>query len=141
MPYCALADLIDRAGEAEILQVADRDMDGIADPAVIDAAIGSAGDQIDAYLAGRFALPLVPVPAIVVTWAVSIARYLLHRDGAPDHVVRDQRDALAALKDAAAGRLSLPSVTGAVPAPASTSGIGVATDGTVFTSDRMGGFL
>ena len=141
MPYCTLVDLIDRAGEAEILQVADRDMDGVADTAVIDAAIGAAGDQIDAYLAGRFALPLDPAPAIVGTWAVSIARYLLHRDGAPDHVVRDQRDALSALRDAASGRLSLPSAAGVAPAPVSTGGIGVATDEPAFTTARLGGFL
>ena len=141
MTYCTLADLIDRAGEAEMLQVADRDLDGIADTSVIEAAITAAGDQIDAYLAARFALPLDPVPAIVGGWAVSIARYLLHRDGAPDHVVRDQRDALAALRDAAAGRLSLPSATGVAPAPVSAGGIGVATDETMFTAERMGGFL
>lgn len=141
MAYCTLADLIDRAGEAEILQVADRDLDGIADAAVIEAAVTAAGDQIDAWLAGRFSLPLDPVPAIARGWAVSIARYLLHRDGAPDHVVRDQRDALTALREAAAGRLSLPSATGLTPAPTSAGGIGVATDGSCFTDERMGGFV
>jgi hypothetical protein len=39
MAYATLADLLDRAGDEEILQVADRDGDGTADPDVIASAI------------------------------------------------------------------------------------------------------
>ncbi len=142
MAYATLQDLIERAGEAEILQVADRDDDGIADAAVVAAAIDAAGVEIDAWLASRYALPLQPVPAIVKKWAVSLARYTLHRDGAPDYVVRDQRDAIDGLKAAAAGRLALPAVgTGIAPAQPSTGGISVSSDEPVFTCDRLKGFL
>lgn len=38
MTYATLEDLIERAGAAEIRQIADRDRDGTPDPDVIDAA-------------------------------------------------------------------------------------------------------
>jgi len=144
MAYAVLQDLVDRAGSAEILQIADRDGDDVADPEVVDAALEAARVQIDAYLAIRYGLPLDPVPDIVRAWAVSIARYVLHRDGPPDYVVRDQRDALAALKDAAAGRLALPGVVAGevVPAPTvSAAGIGVSGDPPAFGPDRLQGWL
>ncbi len=141
MPYCTLADLNARAGEPEILQIADRDGDGAADPEVIEAAVAAAGVEIDTRLGGRYALPLDPVPAIVKSWAVSIARYVLHRDGPPDHVVRDQRDAISGLKEAQAGNLVLPSTTGAQPAAPTTGGMGVGGDRPMFTDHRLSGFL
>ncbi|ODN71178.1 gp436 family protein [Methylobrevis pamukkalensis] len=136
MPYCTLADLIERAGETEILEVADRDLDGIADADAVAAAIGQADQTIDGYLGTRFALPLTTVPGLVGKWSVSIARYLLHRDGAPDHVVRDYRDAVAELRDAGAGRLALPDLSGLAPA-SSSSGSGLA-EGTRPVFDRCG---
>ena len=142
MAYCSLTDLIARAGADEILQVADRDHDGVADTAVITAAVDQAGTVIDAYLSSRYQLPLVSVPALVIGWAVSIARYHLHRDGAPDYVVRDYRDALAALKDAQAGRLSLPDAAGPSATVATIAGgLGVGGDQPVFSPGALAGWL
>lgn len=140
MPYATLDDLIERAGSAEILDVADRDGDGIADPAVIAAAIETAGQTVDAYLGVRFQLPLVTPPPMVAKWAVSIARYHLHRDGPPDHVVRDYKDALAELKDAGAGRLALPGLDGAAPASGNNDRVLSAGDCRVFTDRSFEGF-
>ena len=115
MPYAALDDLIERAGASEISEVADRDGDGVPDADVIGAALTTADTTIASYLAVRYAVPLATVPDVVRKWAVAIARYNLHRDGAPDHVVRDYKDALAELKDAGAGRLLLPDASGVQP--------------------------
>ncbi len=111
MSYATLADLIERAGDAEILQVADRDGDDVADTPVIEAALTHADNIVNGYLATRFTIPLTATPPIVVTWAVAIARYHLHRDGAPDYVVRDYNNAVAALKDAARGIIAVPALT------------------------------
>jgi phage gp36-like protein len=142
MAYATLTDLTARAGTEEILQVADRDASGAADPAVIDAALAAADRQIDAALGVRFALPLDPVPGIVRDWAVAIARYLLHRDGPPDYVVRDHTLALAALRDAAAGRLALPDLAGLAAAPAPVAGGTAAAGGreAIFTDASLEGF-
>lgn len=123
MPYATLQDLIERAGELEIKQVSDRDRDGTPDPDVIDAAIAGAQSMIDGYLGSRYGLPLPGVPDLVNTWAVSIARYHLHRNGAPDHVERDYKDAVSGLKDAARGIISLGlPTTASQPAPAQGQG-------------------
>lgn len=108
MTYASLNDLVARAGLDEIRQVADRDRDGIADPEVIEAALTHADNTVNGYVRARYALPFADVPDLVRTWAVSIARHFLHRNGAPDHVVADYKDAVAALKDVSAGRIGLP---------------------------------
>lgn len=112
--YATLDDLVNRAGETEILQVADRNGDDAADDAVITAAIEHAQSIIDGYIGGKYLLPLSEVPELVQTWTVSIARYWLHGNGPPDYVVKDYDDALSALKDVAKGTIVLPLASGAV---------------------------
>ncbi len=121
MAYAVLDDIVARAGEEEILQVADRDNDGVADPDVIAAAIATAESEINGYISARYRLPLVQVPDLVKSWTVSIARYHLHRDGAPDHVVRDWKSAMDGLRDVARSLVSLPIVDGG-EAPADDAG-------------------
>lgn len=141
MTYATLDDLIARAGETEILQVADRDDDGVADADVVTAATSAADERINAWLSGRYALPLASVPPIVKSWAVSIARYILHRDGPPEHVVKDYDDTLKELRAAASGQLTLPGADGvAVPSP-SGGGISGSCNEPVFTKENLEGFL
>lgn len=141
MSYATLDDLIARAGSAEIGEIADRDGNGTPDPTVIAAALAAADQTIDGYLAVRFALPLTAIPPLVVKWAISIARYHLHRDGAPDYVVRDYKEAFAELRDAAAGRLMLPDAAGAVPPNNSLGGAQAAGTAPVFTAEALEGWL
>ncbi len=140
MPYASLEDLIDRAGETEIRQIADRDRDGTPDPEVIAAAIQDAGNLIDGYVGAKYDLPLPSVPALVGTWAVSIARYVLHRNKAPDHVKKDYDDAIAALKDVGRGLIALPVGPGEA-APAETTGtVMAAHPPQVFTPGKLRGW-
>lgn len=141
MSYATEQDLVERAGETEILEVADRDGDGVADPDVIAAALATADRTINAYLAVKFAMPLSSTPEIVVAWAVSIGRYTLHRDGAPDHVVRDWKNALSELKDAAAGRLAIPGLDGVAPTEGKAGATTAEGSAPVFTRDNLAGFL
>lgn len=141
MPYyTTLDDLIERAGEVEIRQIADRDRDGFPDPEVIAAALEDAVNLIDGYLAAKYAVPLASVPPIVRAWAFSIARYKLHRDGAPEHVEADYKDAIAALKDVARGLIALPVPAGETP-PANLTGTVLAKHPpTVFTPSKLRGW-
>ncbi len=142
MTYAVLNDLVERAGEDEILQVADRDNDGAADPDVIEAALIHADNTANVYVAVRYTLPLTHVPDMLRTWCVSIARYHLHRDGAPDYVVRDYKDAVTALKDLARGLLELPIASGEpAPAPAETGRVSVSGPEPVFSADKLEGWL
>ncbi|MBN9243382.1 MAG: DUF1320 domain-containing protein [Mesorhizobium sp.] len=141
MTYASLSDLVERAGEIEILDTADRDHDGIADADVIQAALEAADEAINGYLAVRFRLPLTTVAPVVQRWAVSIARYHLHRNGPPDYVVRDYRDAFAELEKAVAGKLNVPGADGTTPA--ASSGGATVSEGPepAFTRDKLGGWL
>ena len=121
MTYATLPDLIKRAGQQEILQIADRDRDGTPDPDVVEAAIRDGMNVVNGYVAAKYAVPLPSVPDLVRTWTVSIARYTLHRNTPPDHVRTDFEDAIKALKDVAAGRIVLPVEAGEEP-PASVAG-------------------
>lgn len=140
MTYATLTDLIERAGEAEIRQIADRDRDGTPDPAVVEAALTDADNAIDGYVFARYARPLPSIPPVLKTWAVAIARYILHRNGAPDHVAQDYKDAIASLKDVAAGRYALP-VAPDETAPVSQIGQVLSSHpDQVFTAKRLAGY-
>ena len=140
MTYATLTDLIERAGAAELRQIADRDKDGVPDPGVIEAALVDADNAIDGYVFARYARPLSSIPPVLKTWAASIARYILHRNGAPDHVAQDYKDAIAALKDVAAGRYALPVATGESDPVAQTGRVLAGHPAQVFTSQKLRGW-
>ncbi|KMK68579.1 gp436 family protein [Puniceibacterium sp. IMCC21224] len=138
MSYATLTDLVERAGETEILQISDRDGDDEADADVIGAALEDADEEINGYVGVRYNLPLATTPRLVTTWAVSIARYRLHRDGAPEHVVKDYDDAIKALKDVSRGLIAIPDAAGADPA--TTEGHLSSSPDQVFTPCALGGW-
>lgn len=140
MTYATLDDLVERAGLAEIRQVADRDRDGTPDPDVVAAALQDADDAINGYLGARYDLPLPSVPPQLRPWAVSIARYILHRNGAPDHVAQDYKDAIAALKDVARGLIALPVGAGETAPTAITGQSMAAHPPQVFTPGKLRGW-
>lgn len=139
MTYANDADLVERAGPEEMLQIADRNDDGTPDPEVITAALVHADNIANGYIATRYALPLAGSYDLLRTWAVSIARYFLHRDGAPDHVRDDYTDAIAGLKDIARGVVSLPGADGASPAAAAGTHAAIIPPET-FSSSRLAGW-
>ncbi|MEI2806250.1 MAG: DUF1320 domain-containing protein [Albidovulum sp.] len=140
MSYATLTDLIDRAGDAEMRQIADRDRDTVIDQAVVDAALVHADNLVNGYVGAKYDVPLATVPDLVRTWAVSIARYILHRNGAPEHVAQDYKDAVAALKDVAAGRIALPVAAGSEPLASSGGEILASHPPEVFTAERLRGW-
>ena len=140
MTYASLEDLIERAGLDEIVQVADRDGDLIPDPEVIGAALTHADNLANGYLSPRYPLPFAAVPDLVRTWAVSIARYWLHRDGAPDYIAADYKDALAGLKDVQRGAIALPLPGGGTADPALEARHQAASPPQVFTPDFLRGW-
>lgn len=139
MTYATLDDLIKRAGETEIRQIADRDNDGTPDADVVEAALRDADEMIDGYVATKYPLPFETVPRLLRTWATSIARKLLHRNGAPEHVEDDHKDALAALRHVADGRITLPAAGDEASEP-STGGHQSHAPPEVFTAEKLRGW-
>jgi len=117
MPYATSQDLIDRYGEPELIQLADRDGDGGWEVAVVDRTLADTDAEIDAALAARYPLPLATVPALLVGLACDIARYRLHVDGVPDHVRDAAANARKILAALAAGTMTLGLPAASEPVP------------------------
>jgi phage gp36-like protein len=112
MPYCTLQDLIDRYGEEELLQLADRDRDDAIDQDVIDQALADASAEIDGYLLDRYTLPISPVPPSLTLAACRIARYQLYTVAPTERVQSDYERAIAWLRDVSRGLIRLVESTG-----------------------------
>ncbi len=113
MAYATQADMIARFGEPELIQLTDRQGLGVIDATVLDQALFDADVQIDAHLAGRYSLPLDPVPAVLVPFACDLARLALYTDAAPETVQKRADKATRFLELVAKGTIQL----GLVPPP------------------------
>mgnify|MGYP004701247163 CR=1 FL=1 len=133
MTYAVQADLETRFGAAEVLQLADRDGDEVADVGVVSGALAEAAAEIDAHLAGRYALPLATVPPILVRLACDIARYRLAADNPMEEVRKRYEDARRLLESLAAGRVSLGLPTAEQPP---TGGVAVSAPVAVFSDSE-----
>lgn len=107
MAYATQQDMETRFGLAELVQLTDDDNTGEVVQSKLDTALADADQAINGYVAKTYAVPLTPVPSQVTRWACDIARYFLHRDGVPELVEKNYKDALVALKDVAKGTLTL----------------------------------
>lgn len=76
MAYASVADMVARFGDLEIIQITDRNQDGLIDDDVALVALEDATAEIDAYL-GRFKRPFDDTPPVLVRLCCDIARYRL----------------------------------------------------------------
>jgi phage gp36-like protein len=107
MAYATVADMVERFGETELIQLSDRDQTGAINDALVKAKLADADAEIDAYLAGRYSLPLPTVPTVLRRLACNIARYNLYDDRAIDQAENMYKDAVAFLKLLADGKVQL----------------------------------
>jgi phage gp36-like protein len=105
--YAVKQNLIDRFGVTELAQLTDRVDGETIDDTVVARALEDADGLINGYLQSRYALPLASVPATIVAIACNIARYQLFEDHVTEIVRKRYEDAIAWLKDVAAGKVSL----------------------------------
>jgi len=111
--YCSLNDLKKRISEQEITRlVADGgtvvDFENPADSGllIVEAAIASAGTEIDFACSGRYPVPLSPVPARIVDICVDISIYNLFKRrfrDIPELIVKQYDDAKKELNEIAKG--------------------------------------
>lgn len=107
MTYAVQQSLIDRFGQVELAQLTDRTNGTVIDAAVVAKALADADGQINGYLAGRYALPLAPVPTIMERVACDIARYFLYEDRVTEQVKARYDAAIKFLTDIAKGVVTL----------------------------------
>jgi phage gp36-like protein len=73
----------------------------------VDAACDYAAQEIDCYLALRYALPIASVPMVLTNKAADIARYQLEHNDPREDVRKRYEDAIVWLKFVAAGKIGL----------------------------------
>jgi phage gp36-like protein len=140
MPYCTSQDLIDRFGEQEVLELTDRNQTGVIDKAVLEQAIADADAEIDAYLAGRYKLPLGHVPAVLPRIACDLVRYYLYEDHSTEYVQKRYDDATKFLRSVARGDVNLGlSAQGSEATPAGNAQM--ETGGRVWDRNDSKGFI
>ncbi|MCV0424664.1 MAG: DUF1320 domain-containing protein [Roseibium sp.] len=143
MAYVTQQNMIDRFGEKELIQLTDRTNlpATTIDATAVAAAISDAEKIADSYMAKRYALPLNPVPDVLIPIVANIARYYLYGEHAEKDsaVTRNHKEALAWLKDVAAGTVQLEAEGVAADQP--TGGqVQVSAPERIFTRDSLEGY-
>lgn len=142
MSYASLADLVMQFGEHEVLMLADRNQDGIADAIVIDNVLRNASDTIDSFLSARYVLPLTMVSSQLVDVCCDIARYkLCGGDSRETDAVRARyHDALKTMADIREGKRDI-GLTIAGQAIADLPLIGVSSRPRIFDQNSLKDYL
>lgn len=118
--YATVEFMTKRFGQREVIALSDREQTGEADSTVLADALDEASDEIDTYLAGRYALPLDPQPKMLAGTCCDIARYRLcgGETVMTDEIDKRYKAAIAFLKLVASGDVTLGSTTtGSVTQP------------------------
>ena len=136
MSYCTQQDLIDRYGEAELIQLTDRERVGEINTEVLDRAISDADGEIDGYLS-KFSRPISPVPKVLMRIACDITRFYLYDDQATEHVEKRYFNAVKFLQGVARGEISI-GVDAAGAAPESDNSPEMQSGGNVFNRSDNG---
>lgn len=139
MTYCTLTDLIEAYGETAVLQRADRDGDGVADPDVVRAASAAATAEIDGWISRRYAVPLADPPPRIRQAAVALAWFYLHGGALPDGdpVRLDYVNQLKWLQAVAAGGADVPGASPAAGSAAAASGAAFAGPRRLLSRDSL----
>lgn len=141
MAYAAQADMEERFGIAELVKLTDREQPptGMIDATVVSRAIADAEAEINGYLAARYTLPLVTVPAVLARLTCDIARYYLYDDWTNEPVRARYEDSVRLLKAVSRGEVALGIGSGApAPPPAGQATFSAADRN--FTREGMEGF-
>ncbi len=132
--YCTRADIeaVHGARHLETLVAADVDLN-----AAVAAACQQAAAQIDGYIARRYQVPLVIIPALVKAYAIDIACWRLSpsHDRLTEEIEKRAKAAIDFFKDVAMGKASIAELE----KPAADAGLDAASgDGAAFSAgDRV----
>lgn len=146
MAYITKQDLLDELGEYLLIQLTDNNGTGEIDEAKITTAIQHAQGVADAYLRGRYSLP-VPATAMVKTINVDIAVFHLYKRSEIDeggYKVRknandDAIKLLTAINQGKAG-LDVPALEETIANPATSDKILTNKSNAIFTDSKLSGF-
>jgi phage gp36-like protein len=142
MAYATLQNLIDRYGEALLIDLTDRADPpvGALDADVVQRALESASALIDGYVGGLYALPVAEVPPLLTQLCEAIACYRLHTYAAPEQIEAGHKEALGSLEKIARGLIRLP-IADREPDRNGGSGVQVTDRERPMTAADMTGFI
>lgn len=112
MSYATSQNMIDRFGEAELIDLTNPGGEDI-DATRVSNALADADADIDGHLVGRYELPLTTVPPMLERLACDLARYFLYDEGAPEQISARYKQAMKTLENLATAKIRLPDTTGA----------------------------
>jgi phage gp36-like protein len=139
--YITQADLVERFGSAQILELSDRDNTGAIDAGRVAQAIADTSARIDGYLGDRYALPLLTLPAAIPPLACDICRYIL-ADLPTGEMRARYDDAIAWFGKVAEGKFGLGlDQTGQVPPSAPEGAPQFVTAPRYLTQERLHDFV
>lgn len=138
-PYLSAQAFVERLGLDEAIRLTDTIGNGRIEVARLATALADAQAEADSYLAGRHAVPLSTVPALIAMIVFDLAVARLWRGELPESV-RDRRDnAQRQLRDIAAGKITIPGAATLAPAQASDTPVLFVTSERLFSRDTMRG--
>lgn len=107
MAYANRTDLARRFGEQEIASLEDPDNTGSGDVRVSTEALDDATEEVNSYVAVRYALPLPTVPAPLSRACCDVARFRLYKDRPTEEVKYRYERTIKWLEQLAAGKVLL----------------------------------
>lgn len=164
MTYVTATDMITQFGAEEIAQRSDRGLPRLTTSELLTAA--AAGEDLSSYtvdeqaavaaalalinsklldaestvngfLSGRYAVPLITVPRLVMTITCDLTRYALYDDMATEAISNRNADALKLLRSISKGEISL-GIDGAGNKPKTNDGAQLVSNGRVFGRQDRG---
>lgn len=107
--YATIEDVIARYGDDEIWGMVGDDDSGELKADILDRALSDASEEIDLHLRGRYQLPLIPVPGVLIRICVDIAASLIPANGAEESelVTERAKTARALLGKIGSGKVAL----------------------------------
>lgn len=137
--YVTLADFVARFGIETAVRLTDELGTGRIDKARIAGVLADAEALAEGWLAGRFALPIVPTPPLLAAAILDLAMLRLHRGEAPAGVASAGKQAITTLEALGKGTMTFPG-TAAQPADAPADPVVFSSGGRQFTDQTLAGF-
>jgi phage gp36-like protein len=140
-PYLSVREFVEWTGYEEAVRLTDELGIGRVDKPRLVAAIEDAQAVADGWLAARYAVPIAaPVPRLVKSAVLDLARRRLYRLEPPDGVKTAAAEALATLKAIGSGVMKLPQAEEPAAAPTAADPVRFSGAARTYTDGSLDGY-
>lgn len=140
MAYATRADMEQRFDPIELIQLSDREGEGVFNEEVFTQAQVDGDADIDIRIQKRYQLPLQHVPTVLIRLACDLYFYHLYKSMVPEHVEKKYNAAIKVLDQIRDGLIDLnPPAAGQEAAPADNPFRVIAPE-RQFSQDKLKGY-